>query len=50
MRKFKKFTAKLRAEGYSQTSARKIAAVEGAKAHGWKWMERRSAEARANEH
>jgi hypothetical protein len=42
MSRFKKFVGKLKAEGYSENSARKIAAVEGAKKYGWTTMEERS--------
>lgn len=49
MSKFKHFTAKLRAEGYGENSARKIAAVEGAKKYGWKGMEKKAEAARAAE-
>lgn len=47
MSKFSKFVGKLKSEGYSTKSARKIAAVEGAKKYGWKEMEARSQAARA---
>jgi hypothetical protein len=46
MSKFSKFVGKLKAEGYSSNSARKIAAVEGAKKYGWRTMEERSVAAR----
>ena len=46
MSKFKRFTEKLRAEGYGENSARKIAAVEGAKKYGWGGMERKAEAAR----
>lgn len=44
--KFDKFVAKLRSEGYGKDSARRIAAVEGAKKYGWRGMAERSAAAR----
>lgn len=47
MSKFDRFVGKLRAEGYGKNSARKIAAVEGAKKYGWRSMEERSQAARA---
>jgi hypothetical protein len=46
MSKFKKFQDKLQREGYSRDSAQRIAAAEGAKAHGWEWMSKKAAEAR----
>ncbi|MGH9436396.1 MAG: hypothetical protein ACRD22_00525 [Terriglobia bacterium] len=46
MSKFAKFVAKLRAEGYSKESARKIAAKAGDEKYGAEEMARRSAEAR----
>ncbi len=48
MSKFKRFVEKLKSEGYSKESARKIAAVEGAKKYGWRGMEQRAQEARSN--
>lgn len=53
MSKFKKFQEKLQREGYSRDQAQRIAAVEGAKAHGWAWMEQKAQESRqrnAEEH
>lgn len=47
MSKFDRFVSKLKTEGYSEKSSRKIAAVEGAKKYGWKTMEDRSQAARA---
>lgn len=44
--RFKKFTEKLRAEGYGKDSARRIAAVEGAKKYGWHGMAERAAHSR----
>lgn len=46
MSKFSKFVAKLRAEGYSKESARKIAATEGDKKYGAEEMARRAAQSR----
>lgn len=43
--RFSRFVGKLKAEGYSSQSARKIAAVEGAKKYGWRGMEERRARA-----
>lgn len=47
MSKFNKFVAKLKAKGYSNTQAHKIAAVEGAKKYGWEGMAERAAASRA---
>jgi hypothetical protein len=50
MSKFNKFVAKLKERGYSNTSAHRIAAVEGAKKYGWEGMaERAAASRRAHE-
>lgn len=46
MSKFKKFTEKLRAEGYSKESAQRIAAAEGDKKYGKEVMAEKSAESR----
>lgn len=46
MSKFSKFTAKLRAEGYSKESARKIAAKAGDRKYGVEGMAEKSEEAR----
>jgi hypothetical protein len=46
--KFSKFVSKLRSEGYSKESARKIAAAVGDKKYGVQEMARRSAESRKN--
>jgi hypothetical protein len=46
MSKFSKFVAKLRAEGYSKESSRKIAAAEGDKKYGAEEMARKAAESR----
>ena len=46
MSKFKKFQQKLEREGYSEKSAKRIAAVEGAKKYGWEGMAEKAAEAR----
>ena len=51
MSKFSKFAEKLRAQGYSKESARKIAAKVGDEKYGKKAMAEKSAEARKkNEH
>jgi hypothetical protein len=50
MRKFKKFVARLKAEGYSEGSATKIAAAEGDKKYGVEAMARKSAAAREKQH
>lgn len=44
--KFSKFVAKLRAEGYSKESARKIAAKAGDEKYGKEEMARKAAESR----
>jgi hypothetical protein len=46
MSKFSKFVAKLRTEGYSKESARKIAAKVGNEKYGAEEMARRAAESR----
>lgn len=46
MSKFSKFVAKLRSEGYSSESARKIAAKEGDNKYGAEEMARKAAESR----
>jgi len=47
MSKFNKLVKKLRAEGYSDTSAHNIAASAGFKKYGVEGMERKSQEAKA---
>jgi len=46
MSKFKKFASKLRGEGYSKESARKIAAEKGIEKYGAEEMARRAAASR----